>query len=208
MVGEMLTVDDFEDPPAHVPALPQEAAGGDWQVQHSTRSSAGMLRPHVRPWSLSLGRGVLKRALGGAGLAGPRQSALWQLWEQRSLGSRGAPGLSLRAVAVRPALLAACRHFRVARERAARGLRLLFGRLQAEAGRCASSLLPPLLQVMADGAVSSGRLLAAAGLYLGLYLGLWAVRKPAEGVPSDRHPCTVSMGLCWWFAPGVLAADE
>ena len=112
--GGMLTVDDFKDPPADVPALPQEAAGGDWQVQHSSRSSAGLLQADVRPWSLSLGRGVLKGALAGAGQVGPRQPALRQLREQRSLGSSGALSLSLRAVAVRPALLAARRSFRVA----------------------------------------------------------------------------------------------
>ena len=77
--GGTLTVDDFEDPPADVPALPQEAAGGDWQVQHRSRSGAGLLQAHVGPWSLCLGRGVLERALGGAGRVRPRQPALWQL---------------------------------------------------------------------------------------------------------------------------------
>ena len=175
----MLTVDDFEDPPADVPALPQKAAGGDWQ--HSSRSSARWLQAHARPWSLSLGRGILKRTWEGAAQVGPRQPALWQVREQSSLCSRGAVSTSLQAVAVRPALLAACRRFRFAGQGWAGGLRLLCVRLQAEAAGGASSLLPPLLHIMADWAVSlEGRFLAAAGLYLGLYLGLWAVRKPAE----------------------------
>ena len=89
----------------------------------------------------------------------------------------GTLSLSLQVVAVEPALLAARRQFRVAGKGSAWGLCLLCSRLQAEAAGCAGTLLLPLLHVVADGAVTSGgSLLAAAGLYL----GLWAVCKPAE----------------------------